>query len=77
MIQIYNDTTVGTSEFIALFNPNLEPVDLKGYQFTDDITHMIEGAPLFELQGYYMDLLYGFLHLNQGYTGRLQPISKA
>jgi hypothetical protein len=38
-----------------LFNPNLEPVDLKGYQFTDDITHMIEGAPLLELQGYYMD----------------------
>ena len=38
MIKIYKDTTVGTPEFIALFNPNLEPVDLKGYQFTDDIT---------------------------------------
>ena len=51
MVQIYNDTTgIGVPEFIALFNPNLEPVDLNGYQFTDGITHIIEGAPLLEPQ---------------------------
>ncbi len=51
MVQIYNDTTgIGIPEFIALFNPNLEPVDLNGYQFTDGITHIIEGAPLLEPQ---------------------------
>ncbi|MAJ50369.1 MAG: hypothetical protein CMB82_01990 [Flammeovirgaceae bacterium] len=51
MVQIYNDTTgTGTPEFIALFNPNLFPVDLNGYQFTDGITHKIEGAPLIQSQ---------------------------
>ncbi len=51
MIQIYNDTTgIGIPEFIALFNPNLLPVDLKGYQFTDGIKHKIEDALLIQSQ---------------------------
>ncbi len=51
MVQIYNDTTgIGKPEFIALFNPNLVPVDLNGYQFTDGITHIIQEAPLLEPQ---------------------------
>ena len=49
MVQIYNDTT-GAPEFIALFNPNFEPVDLNGYRFTDGIAHIIEDAPLLKAQ---------------------------
>ena len=51
MVQIYNDTTgTGAPEFIALFNPNFEPVDLNGYRFTDGIAHIIEDAPLLKAQ---------------------------
>ena len=51
MVQIYNDT-LGSSipEFIALYNPNLVPVDLNGYQFTDGIKHTIEDELLIQSQ---------------------------
>ena len=49
MVQIDNDTLgSGIPEFIALFNPNLVPVDLNGYKFTDGIRHTIEDELLIQ-----------------------------